>query len=168
MADSQPLLDFRKTGDTEPRVFRLYIALFPMGSGSLCHWGIVLKDSTEATDILDVTYLDGSRKHQVRDFGKLRKNHLKIICEIASVEDDEEAGIVRVTAAAEELPSALDSCFCRTWVINVLGSLQRKGIRLYGEPDTIQKAVQRAAGEFDMRYNSEYHVVAPRGEWAKS
>lgn len=50
------------------------------------------------------------------------------------MEDDEEAGIVRVTAAAEELPSALDSCFCRTWVINVLGSLQRKGIRLYGEP----------------------------------
>lgn len=83
--------------------------------------------------MLDVNDLGGSRNREVRDFEKMRKNHLKIICEIANVENDEEADIVRVTAATEEMPVAHDSCFCRTWVINVLGSLWRKGIRLYGE-----------------------------------
>lgn len=84
--------------------------------------------------MLDVNDLGGSSKHGVRDFGKMRKDHLKIICEIASVENDEGVSIVRLTAAAEEIPIYRDSYFCRTWVVNVLGSLRRNGIRLYGEP----------------------------------
>ncbi|KAI1109970.1 hypothetical protein F5Y14DRAFT_455457 [Nemania sp. NC0429] len=167
MATSQSIPDFRKTDDTEPRVFRLYIALFPMGSGSLCHWGLVLKDGTGAIEILDVNDLGGSREREVRDFVMMRKTHLKMICEIASVENDEGAGIFRATAAAEELPASQDSYFCRTWVINVLRSLRRNGIRLCGEPEMIQRAIQQAIGEFDMRYDSQYHVVAPGGDWSR-
>ncbi|KAI1128569.1 hypothetical protein F5Y10DRAFT_265068 [Nemania abortiva] len=176
MSNSQRTLEFVKTGDTEPQALRLYIALFPMGSGSLCvsglkrlcinattqHWSLVLKDSTGAIDLLDVNELDGSRKHEVRDFKGMRKNHLKAICEIANLEDDRWAKLVRDVAASEEIPTSGDNSFCRTWIINVLRSLRDKGIKLYGEPEAIQKAVQHAAGEFGMQYGPEYHVVTLR------
>ncbi|KAJ8126564.1 hypothetical protein O1611_g7075 [Lasiodiplodia mahajangana] len=181
MSNSQTSLEFGKTADTEPQTFRLYIALFPMGSGSLCHlafysdcskqsstdtkpqhWSLVLKDSTGAIDLLDANELDGSKKHETRDFRGMRKNHLKAICEIANLENDERVNLVRATAAAEEIPARGDNSFCRTWIINVLKSLRDKGVNLHGEPEIIQKAVQRAAGEFGMQYGPEYHVVAPR------
>ncbi|GAP89650.2 hypothetical protein SAMD00023353_3500610 [Rosellinia necatrix] len=91
----------------------------------------------------------------------MRKNHLKIICEIANLKHDERAHIVRIVAAAEEIPTDNDSAFCRTWVINVLRSLRQNGVDLYGQPEAIQKAAQRAAGEFDMQHVVGYHVVAP-------
>ncbi|KAJ8118323.1 hypothetical protein ONZ43_g4012 [Nemania bipapillata] len=163
MSNSQATFEFRKTSDTEPQAFRLYIALFPMGSGSLCHWSLVLKDSTGSIDLLDINDVGGMRKHEVRDFNKMRKNHLKAICEIAHLGNDERANSVRAIAAAEEIPASGDSSFCRTWIVNVLKSLEKKGMKLHGEPETIRKAVQHAAGEFDMYYGPEYHVVAPCG-----
>ncbi|KAI0118930.1 hypothetical protein GGR51DRAFT_545438 [Nemania sp. FL0031] len=162
MSNSQTHLEFCKTGDTEPQTFRLYIALFPMGSGSLCHWSLVLKDSAGIVDLLDANNLDGSKKHEVRDFKGMRKTHLKAICEVANLEHDEGVNLVRSTAVAEEIPASGDNSFCRTWIINVLKSLRDKGIKLHGEPEVIQKAVQHAAGELGMRYGPEYHVVAPR------
>ncbi|KAI0911441.1 hypothetical protein F4823DRAFT_636359 [Ustulina deusta] len=161
MPGSRPTLQFVRTDDIEPQVFRLYIALFPIGTGSVCHWGLVIKDSTGATYLLDVNDVSGSRKHEVRDFNRIRKNHLKIICEIARLEDDEWVHFVRTTAAAEEFPMSGDSFFCRTWVMSVLKTLKRNHVNLYGDPKTIQRAVQHAVGEFDMQYGPEYYVLAP-------
>ncbi|KAI0878406.1 hypothetical protein GGS24DRAFT_496960 [Hypoxylon argillaceum] len=163
MSNSQPALKFVKTGDTEPQVFRLYIAIFPLGSGSLCHWSLVLKDSTGSIDLLDANDVGGSRRHEVRDFNVMRKNHLKAICEVANLENDECANSVRITAATEEIPATGDNSFCRTWAINVLKSLEKKGMKLHDEPETIRKAVQHAAGEFSMQYGPEYYILGPPG-----
>ncbi|TGJ84418.1 hypothetical protein E0Z10_g4361 [Xylaria hypoxylon] len=117
-------------------------------------------------NLLDANDLDGSRKHEIRDFNKIRKNHLKIICEVANLRDDESVRFVQIIAAAEKIPTSEDRFFCRTWVINVLKSLEKNHVELYGDPKTIQKATQHAAAEFDMQYGPKYFVVAPLDTWA--
>ncbi|KAI1180071.1 hypothetical protein F4777DRAFT_574353 [Nemania sp. FL0916] len=179
MSDETSILEFRKTGDTEPQTLRLYIALFSMGSGSLCvgyaeaetshhagyssHWGLVMKDNTGVVDLLDVNDLNGSKEHQIRNFNKIRKNHLKIMCEIADLRNHKNADLTRCVAADERIPGTDDRYFCRTWVVNVLESLAGH-VGLYGQPAMIQRSVQHAAGEFDMQYGDVYHIVAPYGD----
>lgn len=112
--------------DNDPK--RLHADTIPQ------HWSLVLKDSTGSIDLLDANDVGGSRKHEVRDFNVMRKNHLKAICEVANLENDECANSVRITAATEEIPATGDNSFCRTWAINVLKSLEKKGMKLHGEP----------------------------------
>ncbi|KAI0419982.1 hypothetical protein F5X98DRAFT_372207 [Xylaria grammica] len=97
------------------------------------HWSLVLKDSTKV-DLLDANDPGGLRKHEVSDFTEIRKNHLKIICEVANLGNEELARLVRTTAAAEKIPTSEDGYFCRTWVINVLESLQKNHVELYDDP----------------------------------
>lgn len=108
------------------------------------HWGLVVKDAAGTADLLDINDVGGSWAREVRDFDAIRKNHLKALCEIANLEeaddendDDEAAWLVRNVAAAEEVPASRNgSGLCRTWVLNVLKSLQGRGVKLYGEPGT--------------------------------
>ncbi|KAI0539833.1 hypothetical protein GGR58DRAFT_499685 [Xylaria digitata] len=139
-----------------------------MGIGSLCHWSLILVSGSGVMDLLDANDLGGWRKHQVRDFNKVRKNHLKMICEVADLKNDELVHLVRTTAAAEKIPTREDSSFCRTWVIGVLKSLKKNNVKLYGDPKMIQKAVQHVVGEVDMQYGPEYYVVAPLQDRAEA
>ncbi|KAI1281407.1 hypothetical protein F5Y07DRAFT_395894 [Xylaria sp. FL0933] len=183
MSDSQPTLRFVRTEDTEPQEFRLYIALFSLGIGTISvgflpfsqdvvpershtdlsskHWGLVMKDSRARTDLLDAIDLDNWTHRNVRDFNDVRRNQLHMICEIGRLQDDRSIRHVRSVADTMEIPIGADRYFCRTWVMNVVGSLNENHVNLYGAPETIQRAIQRALAEFPMQYSTEYHILAP-------
>ncbi|KAI0816375.1 hypothetical protein GGR55DRAFT_626563 [Xylaria sp. FL0064] len=84
-----------------------------------------------------------------------------MICEIGRLQDDRSIRHVRGVAAAVEIPIGADRYFCRTWVMNVVKSLNENHVNLYGAPETIQRAIQLALAEFPMQYGPEYHILAP-------
>ncbi|KAF2969247.1 hypothetical protein GQX73_g4354 [Xylaria multiplex] len=127
----------------------------------LKHWSLVLAGGSGTVDLLDANDLGGWRKHEVRDFNEVRKNYLKMICEVANLGNDKLVCRVRTMAAVEKISTREDGCFCRTWVIGVLKSLKKNNVELYGDPEMIQKAVQHVVGEMEMQYGPEYYVVAP-------
>ncbi|KAI1302660.1 hypothetical protein F5Y03DRAFT_407806 [Xylaria venustula] len=127
----------------------------------LKHWGLLVKDSIGVTELLDANELTGTREHRVRNFATIRTDNLKMICEIAQLNNDTWVDVVKITAARAAIPMSGDRYFCRTWLMNVLKSLQENGMVLYDEPRYIQRAVEIVNGEFSMSYSPSYHVLAP-------
>ncbi|KAI3337032.1 hypothetical protein HD806DRAFT_528615 [Xylariaceae sp. AK1471] len=161
MSSSDNTWKYRTTEATEPQPFQLYISLYDMSVN--VHWGLVLKDSTGYTALLDANEHSGTRAHQVRNFDEVSKNRLRALCHVAQLGDDDWVQYAKSVAAAVDIPPDNDSSFCRTWVMNVLKSLQEQGLeqgfRLSDTPERIQSLVQAYSGDTKTVYKNEYKIA---------
>ncbi|KAI0971696.1 hypothetical protein F4678DRAFT_461059 [Xylaria arbuscula] len=111
--------------------------------------------------MLDVNELPGIREYRVRDFATIPKENLKMICEIARINNDPWVSYIRSIASRVAIPMSEDRYFCRTWLINVLEALHDNGVVLHDKPGYIQRAVEINNEELRMCFGSAYYVLVP-------
>ncbi|KAJ8126563.1 hypothetical protein O1611_g7074 [Lasiodiplodia mahajangana] len=144
----------------EPKPYRLYVALYNLGS--VYHWAFVVQD-TNGTFLLDATVGDGHRRYRKRNWeNDLSKRIMSVLCDVMDLGDD--SGVENFLRIAESapMPDPEDQNFCQTWAEDVLEKAGGNGYVLRAPINRIREIVlQEASSDLDRKFGDPFKVVEP-------
>ncbi|KAI0118929.1 hypothetical protein GGR51DRAFT_498234 [Nemania sp. FL0031] len=144
----------------EPKPYRLYLALYNLGS--VYHWAFVVQGRNGAF-LLDATVGDGQRRYRKRNWeNDLSKRIMSVLCDVMDLRDDNGVENLLRIAESAPMPNYEDQNFCQTWAEEVLGKAGENGYTLRAPISQIREVVlQEALGYSDRKFGDPFKVIEP-------